>query len=65
MVRTACALFLYARVEGSPEEEQEVLMSTPKKKEGPSWIPKGSATGFSSKGVKKPVRATYYGKKAR
>jgi len=26
---------------------------------------KGGMNGFSDKGVKKPVRATYYGKKAR
>jgi hypothetical protein len=40
-------------------------MDTPKKKAVPAWIPKGSPSGFSNKGVKKPVRATYYGKKAR
>ncbi|MES2668593.1 MAG: hypothetical protein V4644_02810 [Patescibacteria group bacterium] len=45
-------------------------MSTPKKKvpakDTPSFlVPKKGFSGFSDKGVKKPVRATYYGKKAR
>lgn len=43
-------------------------MGVPKKKpvSTPGFRgPQGSVNGFSMKGVKKPVRATYYGKKAR
>lgn len=44
-------------------------MAVPKKKPAKE-VPlfrqsKGDVSGFSTKGVKKPVRATYYGKKAR
>lgn len=45
-------------------------MSDPKKKipakpEPAFRNPKGGVNAFSNKGVRKPVRATYYGKKAR
>lgn len=47
------------------------MAADPKKKPAPSGAPafripaKGGMSHFSGKGVKKPVRATYYGKKAR
>jgi hypothetical protein len=43
-------------------------MDAPKKKAKPEPAyrgGKGGFSGFSDRGVKKPVRATYYGKKAR
>ena len=45
-------------------------MAAPKKKPAASDVPdfrapKKGFSGFSDKGVKKPIRATYYGKKAR